>query len=262
LGNDRTRSLVSGEGFLRGQLGELEKAEVLDQFGGRLVTDVLGVVGDGKEATVYACAAAESASRPFLAAKVYRAQKFRAFRGGQAYAGTRTPMNGRARRAIASHSQKGREFEQREWIAWEWQTLSRLHSVGASVPEPVARSSIAILMELIGDEGEGAPKLVHVELTPAQARSAFDSLLRDVEDFLDLHLVHGDLSAYNVLWHDDRPRIIDVPQAIDLHGRPDGFAYFDRDVSNLERYFARYGLSVRDFALRTWERYQRGQLGR
>ncbi|HEX2485208.1 MAG TPA: RIO1 family regulatory kinase/ATPase, partial [Myxococcota bacterium] len=220
MGNDRTRSLVSGEGFLRGQLGELEKAEVLDQFGGRLVTDVLGVVGDGKEATVYACAAAESASRPFLAAKVYRAQKFRAFRGGQAYAGTRTPMNGRARRAIASHSQKGREFEQREWIAWEWQTLSRLHSVGASVPEPVARSSIAILMELIGDEGEGAPKLVHVELTPAQARSAFDSLLRDVEDFLDLHLVHGDLSAYNVLWHDDRPRIIDVPQAIDLHGRP------------------------------------------
>jgi RIO kinase 1 len=142
-------------------------------------------------------------------------------------------MNGRARRAIASHSQKGREFEQREWIAWEWQTLSRLHSVGASVPEPVARSSIAILMELIGDEGEGAPKLVH-----------------------------GDLSAYNVLWHDDRPRIIDVPQAIDLHGRPDGFGYFDRDVSNLERYFARYGLSARDFALRTWERYQRGQLGR
>ena len=84
---------------------------------------------------------------------------------------------------------------------------------------------------------------MHVELSTAQARSAFDSLLRDVEDFLDLHLVHGDLSTYNVLWHDDRPRIIDVPQAIDLHGRPDGFAYFDRDVSNLERYFARYGLS-------------------
>jgi RIO kinase 1 len=262
LGNDRTRSLVSGEGFLRGQLAELEKAEVLDEFGGRGVTDVLGVIGDGKEATVYACSAAESAGRPYLAAKVYRAQKFRAFRGGQAYAGKRTPMNGRARRAIASRSDKGRAFEQQEWIGWEWQTLSRLHGVGASVPEPIARSPVAILMELIGDDGQGAPKLVHVELTPAQARRAFDSLLRDVEDFLDLHLVHGDLSAYNVLWHDERPRIIDVPQAIDLHGRPDGFAYFDRDVANLERYFARYGLSARDFALRTWARYQRGQLGR
>jgi RIO kinase 1 len=261
LANDRTRSLVSGDGFLRGQLAELEKAEVLDQFGG-FVTDVLGIVGDGKEATVYACAAAADGPAPFLAAKVYRARKFRAFRGANAYAGKRTPIGGRARRAVEAGTGKGREIAQLEWIGWEWQTLCRLHAAGASVPEPIARSEVAILMELIGDEGEGAPKLVQVELTPAQARLALESLLRDVEDFLDLHLVHGDLSAYNVLWHGDRPRIIDVPQAIDLHGRPDGYAYFARDVANLERYFARYGLSAGDFAVRTWRRYERGQLGR
>jgi RIO kinase 1 len=261
LSHDSTRSLVSGEGFLRGQLAELEKAEILDQFG-RFVRDVLGVVGDGKEATVYACAATESARAPFLAAKVYRARKFRAFRGGNAYAGKRTPLGGRARRAVDAGTEKGREIAQREWVAWEWQTLSRLHAVGVSVPEPIARSPIAILMELIGDEDGAAPKLVEVELTPAQARVALDSLLRDVEDLLDLHLVHGDLSAYNVLWHDERARIIDVPQAIDLHGRPDGYAYLARDVANLERYFARYGLSAGDFAVRAWQRYQRGQLGR
>jgi RIO kinase 1 len=261
LANDRTRSLVSGEGFLRGQLAELEKAEVLDQFGAH-VTDVLGVVGDGKEATVYACAGAEGVGAPFLAAKVYRARKFRAFRGGNAYAGRRTPVGGRARRAIEAGTGKGREFAQREWIGWEWQTLCRLHDTGASVPEPIARSEVAILMELIGEEGEGAPKLVDVDLPPAQARTALDSLLRDVEDFLDHHLVHGDLSAYNVLWHADRPRVIDVPQAIDLHGRPDGYAYLARDVANLERYFARYGLTARDFAARTWRLYERGKLGR
>jgi RIO kinase 1 len=261
LANDRTRALVSGDGFLRGQLAELEKAEVLDQFGA-YVTDVLGRVGDGKEATVYACAAREGAGAPFLAAKVYRARKFRAFRGGNAYAGKRTPVGGRARRAIDAGTDKGRQFAQREWIGWEWQTLCRLHDAGASVPEPIARSEVAILMELIGDGGEGAPKLVHVELTPVQARAALDSLLHDVEDFLDHHLVHGDLSAYNVLWHADRPRIIDVPQAVDLHGRPDGFAFLDRDVANLDRYFAQYGLSTRDFAVRTWQRYVRGHLGR
>lgn len=261
MSHDRTRSLVSGEGFLRGELAELEKAEVLDQFGS-FVTDVLGVVGDGKEATVYACAGAEGAGRPFLAAKVYRARKFRAFRGGNAYAGTRTPVGARARRAIDAGTERGREFAQREWIAWEWQTLCRLHAVGASVPEPIAHSPIAILMELIGDEGQAAPKLVQVELSLGQARAALDSLLRDVEDLLDLHLVHGDLSAYNVLWHDERARLIDVPQAIDLHGRPDGYLYLARDVDNLERYFAKYGLSTRDFAVRTWQRYQRGQLGR
>ena len=76
------------------------------------------------------------------------------------------------------------------------------------------------------------------------------------------HLVHGDLSAYNMLWHAGRARMIDVPQAVELHGRPDGFAYLARDVANLERYFARYGLSAGDFAVRTWRRYERGQLGR
>lgn len=261
MSHDRTRSLVAGEGFLRGELAELERAEVLDQFGG-FVREVLGVVGDGKEATVYSCAAAEGSGPPFLAAKVYRARKFRAFRGGNAYAGTRTPLGARSRRAVDAGTGHGREIAQREWVAWQWKTLSRLHAAGASVPRPVARSAIAILMELIGDDGRGAPKLVHVELSPAQARAALDSLLRDVEDLLDLHLVHGDLSAYNVLWHDERARIIDVPQAIDLHGRPDGFAYLARDVDNLERYFAKYGLSARDFALRCWQRYQRGQLGR
>src|SRR4029453_618527 len=171
-------------------------------------------------------------------------------------------VGSRVRRAIDAGTGKGREFAQREWVAWEWQTLCRLHAAGASVPEPIARSPISILTELIGEQGQGAPKLVHVELSPAQARAALDSLMRDVEDLLDLHLVHGDLSAYNVLWHGDRARIIDVPQAIDLHGRPDGYAYLARDVANLERYFARYGLSTGDFAVRTWHRYQRGHLGR
>jgi RIO kinase 1 len=261
LAHDRTRLLVSGEGFLRGQLAELERAEVLDQFGA-YVADVLGVVGDGKEATVYACAAVEGARAPFLAAKVYRARKFRAFRGNDAYAGRRTPVGARARRAMDAGTDRGRVFAQQEWVNWEWETLSRLHRFGVSVPAPIARSQIAILMELIGDEGQAAPKLVQVELTPEEAKGALDSLLRDVEDLLDLHLVHGDLSAYNVLWHDGRARMIDVPQAVELHGRPDGFAYFARDVANLERYFAKYGLSAGDFAVRTWHRYERGQLGR
>ena len=91
MSDRRTRSLLSGEGFLRGELASLEKAEILDQFGVR-VADVLGKIGDGKEATVYACAATEGEGPAFLAAKVYRARKFRAFRGGNAYAGRRTPV--------------------------------------------------------------------------------------------------------------------------------------------------------------------------
>jgi RIO kinase 1 len=256
-------SRLSGAAFTRGMLAELEKAEVLAQFGGQgLITDVLGVVGDGKEATVYLCAAHPSVGVEHLVAKVYRAAKFRAFRGGRTYAAERTALDARAKRAMRTKTDTGKRMAQREWVAWEWETLCRLHDAGADVPEPLASSADAILMELVGDGEGAAPQLRFVELAPDAARAALERLQRNVEIFLDLHLVHGDLSAYNVLWSADRPWIIDVPQSLNLRTHHAGFEYLSRDVANLERYFARYGLSCRGFAERAWGRYVRGELGR
>jgi RIO kinase 1 len=263
VSKDQELSALGGAAFTRGMLAAAEREHVLAQFGGQgLVVDVLGVVGDGKEATVYACAAHPSVGVERLAAKVYRAEKFRAFRGGRVYAGERTPLDARAKRAMRSKTGVGKRIAHREWIAWEWETLCRLFDAGADVPEPLARSEDAILMELVGDAESAAPQLRFVELEPDAARAALERLLRNVEIFLDLHLVHGDLSAYNVLWDGERPRIIDVPQALNLHTHVDGYTYLRRDVANLERYFARYGLSCAGFADHAWRRYRRGELGR
>ena len=117
-------------------------------------------------------------------------------------------------------------------------------------------------MEFIGDENGAAPHLRHVELSDNDARVALECLLDNVEIFLDLHLVHGDLSAYNVLWWKGRARIIDIPQAIDVRKHPDPYSLLRRDVENLERYFARYGLTAGCFVDRLWDRYCHGQLGR
>ena len=255
-------SRLTAAEFTRGMLAEAEKAEVLAQFGGHgLVTDVVATIGDGKEATVYLCAADPSVGVPWLAAKVYRAAKFRAFRGGRVYAGERTPLDARAKRAVRTKTDAGRRIAHVEWVAWEWDALCRLHDAGADVPEPLASSDDAILMELVGDGEGAAPKLKHVELEPELARATLERLLRNVEIFLDCHLVHGDLSAYNVLWHAGKPWIIDVPQALNLHTHHGGYEYLRRDLANLERYFARYGLSCASFAPKVWARYQRGLLG-
>jgi len=256
-------SRLAGAEFTRGMLADLEKAEVLAQFGGQgLIRDVLGVVGDGKEATVYLCEADPSVGVEYLAAKVYRAAKFRAFRGGRVYAGERMPLSSRAKRAMRNKSEMGKLIAHQEWVAWEWETLCRLHDAGADVPEPLASSADAILMELVGDGEGAAPQLRFVDLEPDEARATFERLKRNVEIFLDLHLVHGDLSAYNVLWFGARPWIIDVPQSLNLHTHTGGLEYLRRDLANLERYFARYGLSYGGFAEQAWRRYQRGELGR
>jgi serine/threonine-protein kinase RIO1 len=65
-----------------------------------------------------------------------------------------------------------------------------------------------------------------------------------------------------VLWADDRPFVIDVPQALDARRNGEAFAYLMRDVRNLERYFAPHGLSAGRFAEEAWSRYLRGMLGR
>ena len=58
MSNERVGSRLSGAEFKRVMLAEAEKAAVMAEFGGHgLVRDVVGVVGDGKEATVYLCEA-------------------------------------------------------------------------------------------------------------------------------------------------------------------------------------------------------------
>jgi RIO kinase 1 len=244
-------------------LAAAEKAEIMSEFGGHgLVRDVVGTIGDGKEATVYLCEADPSTGAQWLAAKVYRAAKLRAFRGGSRYAGERSALDARAKRAMRNATDTGRQIAHREWVTWEWETLCALHEAGADVPAPIAASDDAILMQLVGEGGEPAPQLRHVRLEPAAARTALARLLENVEIFLDCHLVHGDLSAYNVLWCDGKAWIIDVPQSLNLHTHRGGFEVLHRDVANLDRYFARYGLSCGDFARRAWDRYLRGELGR
>ncbi len=258
-----TGSSLSGADFKRVQLADLERAEVLSRFGGEgLVTDVLRTIGDGKEATVYLCRADPSTGVEYLAAKVYRAQKFRAFAGARTYARERGPRDARSARAIRTQSRKGRSLAHHEWITWEWETLCRVHDAGADVPSPLACSDDAILMEYVGTAEGAAPQLRHVELDRSTAAALLARLLRNVEIFLGCDLVHADLSAFNVLYSDERPFVIDVPQAIDARRHPDAFAYLQRDVQNLERYFAPHGLDAGRFAENAWARYRRGMLGR
>jgi RIO kinase 1 len=58
--------------------------------------------------------------------------------------------------------------------------------------------------------------------------------------------VHADLSAYNILWWEDRLWVIDVPQAMELHASTNGYALLHRDVTNVCRWFAGKGVRAAD----------------
>lgn len=95
-------------------------------------------------------------------------------------------------------------------------------------------------MELLGDHETVAPRLIDVELMEKEAPSVFKSLMESVEVFWNLGVVHGDLSAYNILWWNSKPYVIDFPQSIDVRTHPNAREILERDLQNLTMYFGKY----------------------
>lgn len=218
--------------------------ESIDEFYSEgFITDVIRPVKSGKEASVYLCRANRSVTgRELLAAKVYRPREHRSFRNDSLYKAGRVLKEGRDRRAVKKRTGYGRQLDEGWWISREWETLRTLHDAGADVPAPVAMAGQAILMEYLGDEEAPAPQLRQVKLDPDEARVAFETLLRTVELALAHNVVHADLSAFNVLWWNERACVIDFPQAVDPRSNRNAESLLARDVENLCAHFQKQGV--------------------
>jgi len=228
-----------------------------------IVSEVLFQVRSGKEAVVYCCRGGTASPRELLAAKVYRKLQWRSFRNDQDYFEGRVILGGRNRRAFAAGTSHGRDVQHGYWKAGEWDALKELHAVGADVPEPIARSGGAVLLEYLGDAEGPAPQLVRTELSRDEAQEAYERLLWNVELFLTRDRVHADLSAHNVLWWEGRVRVIDFPQSVDARTNPRAMEFLLRDLENLDTWFSRCGVEVRGrkFGFEVWERFRMGEIG-
>lgn len=232
--------------WLREHLGPLQQRQ--------LVGDVLRRVQAGKEATVYACSGGPAALLPVIAAKLYRARSMRGERNVEHYQQGREvldadgrairPRGWRLQKAIAQKSRAGRSAAQSSWLLHERNVLAALAARGADVPRPIEHGSFALLMEFIGEGTEPAPTLSQISLTPGEARPIFERVLHNVELLLDLGWVHGDLSAFNLLYHRERAVLIDFPQVVAARANPDARTFFERDIERLAQYFGRAGVTV------------------
>ncbi len=236
----------------------------LDGFIDRgLITGIDAPLTSGKEATVYRCRALSGTGNEFLAAKVYHEHVTSGFRRSATYfEGRERNLKARSVRAIRSGSTFGREALAFVWVSAEYETLRRLSDAGADTPRPVALESRAILMEYFGDGRRPAPQLHSEALRAEDAEHIWRQVLENIEIFLSEDLVHGDLSPYNILLWDGRPRIIDVPQAIDARFNHSAFELLRRDIENVAVFFAKLGVhvSATDVALDLWDRYRRAHL--
>ena len=212
-----------------------------------LITDVLALVKGGKEATVYCCEAHPATGLGLLAAKVYRPRMFRNLRNDAMYRQGRGVLTADGRpvgkqagtiaRAIRNKTAFGLEAAHTSWMMHEFVAMEELYKAGASVPQPVASSENAILMSYHGDEQQAAPTLNTVYLEAGEAATLFQEVLRNIELMLEHGWIHGDLSAYNILYWEGKITLIDFPQVVYLHENPKAWFILQRDVRRTCEYF-------------------------
>lgn len=214
-----------------------------------LITDILNIVKSGKEATIYRCRAHPSTGQEFLVAKFYRPFNQRSFKNDAIYQQCRREWSGGNARALKRKSKWGREAQFSNWVNAEFGTLHRLYRAGANVPQPFGSSRDTILMEYLGDGELSAPKLNDISLNQNEAETLYRQIMQDVQIMLDADRIHGDLSAFNILYWQNSPKIIDFPQSIHPRRNPQALSLLQRDIKNLYKYFSRYGIEAEPFQM-------------
>jgi RIO kinase 2 len=190
-------------------INNLVKAGVIESFG-----QTLGV---GKEADVYD---ALNAAGKRIAVKFHRLGRisFRQTRRKRGYTREHSTW------LFQSHLAAEKEF----------QAMQLVYKNGVSVPEPISQNRHVIAMGMI----EGAELSKYTDI--GKPEKILKEILRNVRKaYLKAHLIHGDLSEYNIILKPDgHILIIDWPQAVKTdHANAEEL--LERDVKNVLTFFSR-----------------------
>lgn len=225
--------------------------------------DVLRMVKGGKEASVYLCRGNATTGSQWMAAKVYRPRMYRNLKDDHIYREGRSKIDesgleitdDRAERAMAKRTNFGLRLMHTDWIQHEFAAMEKLYDAGAAIPRPFVCAHNAILMEYIGDEDQAAPTLNTVDLDHRSAARLFGKVVENLRLMLRLNLVHGDFSAYNLLYWEGEIHMIDFPQAFAPGRNSNAWNIFSRDVERVSEYFIRQGIAIdyRQLAESLWK---------
>jgi RIO kinase 1 len=227
--------------------------------------EVLGLLKTGKEAEVFIVErrTLDGSRSALLAHKRYRPTKVthkgelqalgfsraRTFAHDAKYHEGRKFRYSREQRAVERMTDLGKKILAERWPGQELDTLVTAHAAGVTVPYPVEFTGDGLLMQLLGDDGVAAPRLVNARLDRTQLGAAYEQLVEDLGALTRTGTVHADLSPYNLLWWRDRLWMIDFPQAVDLLQNPHGFDLLHHDVITMTTWFTRKGITCDGEAL-------------
>jgi len=215
-----------------------------------IVSEINGVLSTGKEANVYHAASTPDTpdGSEAVAAVLHRAIKvyktsILIFKDREKYvAGEhrfRQGFNKGSNRAMV-----------KVWAEKEFRNLRRIYAAGIPSPEPICIKQNVLVMSFLGNKkGWPAPRLRDVDIlteTPEESAAKWKGLYIELLGLMRImyktcNLVHGDLSEYNILYHNDKLHIIDVSQSVE-NDHPRSLEFMRMDIKNVSDFFKRKGV--------------------
>lgn len=199
------------------------------------VKSVESMVKEGKESLIVS---AKDKSNNWLALKIYRTLHCD-FKSMWKYliADPRFKNIKRSRRNVVYN-----------WCRREFSNLKIASEFKVNCPLPIAFYENVLVMKFIGENGIPAPRLIDLKLEKEEAEYIYQLILEEMKKLLEAKLVHTDLSPYNVLIF-EKPYLIDFSQAVTFE-HPLAKEFFERDVKNINSYFEKFGVKVKELKIR------------
>lgn len=129
------------------------------------------------------------------------------------------------------------------WAEKEMHNMVRMKKIGLNCPEMVCLKKHILLMSFIGKDNKPAPKLRDIILKPEKWQSVYDEVVEAIHKLYNVgHMIHADLSEYNILWWDNKCWFIDVSQSVQPD-HPNGLEFLLRDCRNIANFFEKKGVA-------------------
>lgn len=214
---------------------------LLQMINRNIVSEINGVISTGKEANVYHAISLEDGTELHRAIKVYKTSIL-VFKDREKY------VTGEYRFRQGYNKSNNRAMV-KVWAEKEMRNLKRIHAAGIPSPEPLYLRLHVLAMSFLGDsKGIASPRLKDVTFLDADPLPRWRGLYISILSYMRImyqvcRLVHADLSEYNILYHNDRPHIIDVSQSVE-YDHPRSLDFLRMDIKNINDFFARKDVLV------------------
>ncbi|MFH1275515.1 MAG: RIO1 family regulatory kinase/ATPase [Candidatus Woesearchaeota archaeon] len=194
-------------------------------------TELVGPLKVGKESNVFVAKKEEHGKETFVIVKIYRVQNcdykrmFDYIRKDPRY--------------LFLH-QKRREIIF-AWTQREYKNLMRAEKIKIKSPKVLGLKMNILVEELVGNPKTGEPALPVKDTHPKNKKKFFEDIIVQMKKLYKGGLIHGDLSSFNILNHNDKPYLIDFSQST-LVKTPNSEELLRRDIRNVLQFFKKFGI--------------------